>query len=160
MFLLEVTPTLRRTCISLMRPGSRFRWPQRLPQRRTHISPARMTALMAWLMASAAISAWAGSRRRSLILPPGWEADIIFIEDAGIATDYTGAVIVSGIPGLTGLIGVSTLTSSPSSLINTERFHRYQQSAYRLHLIRTHDFRQPGWRAGGFFLEYRAVNPP
>ena len=41
----------------------------------------------------------------------------IFIEDASLATDYTGAVVVNGIPGLTGLIGVSTLTSSPSSLI-------------------------------------------
>ncbi len=41
----------------------------------------------------------------------------IFIEDAGIATDYTGAVTISAIPGLTGLVGTSTLTSSPSSLI-------------------------------------------
>lgn len=41
----------------------------------------------------------------------------IFIEDAGIATDYTGAVTISGISGLTGLVGTSTLTSSPSTLI-------------------------------------------
>ena len=42
----------------------------------------------------------------------------IFVEDAGLATDYTGAVVVNGIPGLTGLVGVSASTSSPSSLIN------------------------------------------
>jgi parallel beta-helix repeat protein len=41
----------------------------------------------------------------------------IFIEDAGLATDYTGAITISGIPGLTGLVGTSLLTPSPSSLI-------------------------------------------
>ena len=47
---------------------------------------------------------------------------IIFIEDRAVGTDYNGGISINGIPNLTGLVGISSVTDSPSSLITIDDY--------------------------------------
>ncbi len=100
-----------------MRPGSRFRWPAEAAAEADPYFTCADDSVDGIVDGICQYFGLSGIQDAIADFSTRLGSGNIFIEDASLATDYTGAVVVNGIPGLTGLVGVSTLTSSPSSLI-------------------------------------------